>query len=117
MTSRVHLHIDAQLVATHHATGRMHEINMAGTALGIERPLDDERTFVMSLDESGSASLRSGPFCQQMGSDPISEAEAQLGLPGVGHSNVCLTLCSIGHEVRHHFLELGTDPTQTVRCW
>ena len=51
----VHLHIDAQLVAADHAAGRMHEIDVARIAFGIERPLNDERTLVMPLDQPRAA--------------------------------------------------------------
>jgi hypothetical protein len=60
----VHLHIDAQLVAAHHAARRMHEVYVAGITFGVEGPLDDERTFVMALDEARSSRSRCGPICQ-----------------------------------------------------
>ena len=64
MRARVHLHVDAQLVAAHHAARRMHEIDMAGIAFGIERPLDHER----ARDDWRSTSRvravrRSGTLC------------------------------------------------------
>jgi len=61
--ARVHLHVDAEFVATHYAARRMNEIHMAGIAFGIKRPLNDERSFVMALDETSSPRTRCGPFC------------------------------------------------------
>jgi hypothetical protein len=78
MRTRVHLHVDAKLVAAYHSTRRMHEIDVARIAFGIEGALDDERPDMAALDEA-RAPVRSGPFCWQMGSDP--KSEMKLGAP------------------------------------
>ena len=64
MSARVHLHVDAQLVATDHTARRMHEIDMTGIAFGIEGTLNDERPAVMTLDERVRSSPGPAPFSE-----------------------------------------------------
>jgi len=54
MRAGVHLHVDAQLVTTDHTTRRVHEVDVTRIAFWIERPLNDERSLVMTLDERGA---------------------------------------------------------------
>jgi hypothetical protein len=63
MRARVDLHVDAQLIATHHAAGRMHQVHVAGVTLGMERPLHHQRTLVPPLHQACAARLRCGPVC------------------------------------------------------
>jgi hypothetical protein len=41
----------------------MHEVHVAGITFGIERPLYDERAFVVPLDEASTTDLRRVPVC------------------------------------------------------
>jgi hypothetical protein len=63
MRARIHLDIDAQLISAHDAAGRMHEVHVARIAFGIEGALNDERSFVVPLDEPGAVVARCDPFC------------------------------------------------------
>jgi len=55
MRTGIHLHVDAQFITTDDTARRMHEIDVTRIALGIKRPLHDERTFVTALDEPRAA--------------------------------------------------------------
>jgi hypothetical protein len=46
----VDLHVDAQLVSTDDSARRVHEVHMARSTFGIKRPLNNERTFVVTFD-------------------------------------------------------------------
>ena len=70
MRAGVHLHVDAQLVATDHTTRRMHEVDVARIAFGIERPLNDERPLVMALDERVRPLAGRGPVLLGNGDCP-----------------------------------------------
>ena len=63
--ARVHLHVDAQLVAADDAAGRMHEIDVAGIAFGIERPLHDERPAWCALDQARATRSQARRHCQR----------------------------------------------------
>ncbi len=70
----IHLHIEAQFIAAHDTTRRMHEVHVTGVALGIKRPLHDERPAMRALDEARApASFRS--------SRVRIESQPQVGLP------------------------------------
>ena len=74
MCARIHGGIDAQRVATDHAAGWVHQIDVAWIPFGVEGPLNDERTFVVALDQARS-SLAERPGHVRV------EAQAKFGLP------------------------------------
>jgi len=60
VSTRVDLHVDSQFVSAHDTARRMYEVDVARITLGIERPLNDERTFVVAFHQP-RATGRCGP--------------------------------------------------------